>query len=92
MSPGQHKFKGAGVIAPLPQRSAERLNLSEKLHFEVLEATPPISKRSLEPNCDTSPVRRSLTAMCGGFAAVRNRPYSLACFDSVQQLTCAQSQ
>jgi hypothetical protein len=50
MSPGQHKFKGAGVIAALPQRSAERLSLSEKPHFEVLEAAPPISKRSLEPN------------------------------------------
>jgi hypothetical protein len=69
MSPGQHKFKGAGVIAALPQRSAERLSLSEKLHFEVLEATPPISKRSLEPNCDltgkTKPYR-NVRRLCRG--------------------------
>jgi hypothetical protein len=86
MGPGQHKFRGAGVIAALPRHGGERLCLSAKLHFEAREAAPPI-QGAASKQIAISPVRRSLTAMCGGKAAVGESAITLACFDSIQQLT-----
>ena len=67
------KFASAPAAA-LPPQSAERLCLSVGEHYYFVRLGLNIWRRSLSIIKRASPVRRSLTALCGGRAAAHLMP------------------